>query len=149
MSLLWERLSPYIGGLIITVLAYFRLSPGSTDKILDRLMEPTINVFAIIMGFIAALLAIVVAQPENRLLRVIGTSKVYSSIFIGYIRQAFYLAFSVTMLSGGLLLLDHRDIQHCRFATAIWLGLVSASIFASQRIVRQLWRVLRSSVHNP
>ncbi len=144
MMLLLERIWPYGVAAILTALA-LRIAEPQLLGIVDKLIEPVINISAVSIGFMAAMLGILFTASSNRIIESLKTSRKYSGLFFGYIRQAIELSFLLLVVSGTILLLQATGQGHTmRLVALIWLFFLVSSFCAAYRIIRLLWKIIRA-----
>lgn len=146
MRIFWERFSPYIFAAIAAALAS-RLDQTDFISTVNRLVEPVINVSAVTVGFLGAMLGMLMASQTNHIVRSIKTSAKYASLFSSYIRQSFELSFGLLAVSILMLLLESiRRHSLGSILAYLWVFLLVASFFAAHRITKMLWGIVRSEL---
>lgn len=130
-KLQWEKLHPEILGLITIVASYFWLPYFLQDKITQKLMEPTITISAIGIGFLSSLLATIFASGNNEAISKFRTSNRFEYMR-SYAIHAIAISFVLVLLSALILIIDGQVSKSV--IVAIWNGVVIASLLSMIRI---------------
>lgn len=140
-KLFQEKAYPWVGGLAAFTGGLF-MPYWCMKRIAHELLNPAINVAAISVGFIGALIAILIAGPANETVTGLKKSNRYDMLK-GYARQAVYLGFTVSIYSALLLLFATKTwAPFARFPIALWVGIVVSTVLAAYRVIDILFALL-------
>lgn len=136
-----EKSYPWIVGLAAFGGGLF-LPEWCIRRIAHELLNPAISVAAIGVGFIGALIAIVATAVDNEALARLRTSDRHKTLK-DYARHAVYLAFGISVYSALLLLFaTHEWARFARIPIALWVGLATATVCASYRVIDILFELM-------
>ena len=140
-----EEYLPYLAALAggFGLWFYFKTEPLPTKT--DKLVEASINIFSILVGFIGATLAIVFAIDNKPVIVKLKQDAKYR-LFIRYFFEAFILSFaalSIAFVFNGSVI-DLRS-SPWKIAVTIWLAIVMLATLLSIRVIWLLFRVLHKN----
>jgi hypothetical protein len=140
-----EEFLPYLAALALGVglWLFFRTQPLPTKT--DKLVEASINIFSILVGFIGAALAIVFAIDNKPVIAKLKQDAKYRR-FIRYYFEAFIASFAALaiafVLNGSVIDLQS---QPWKITVTIWLTIVMVATLLSIRVIWLLFRVLHKN----
>lgn len=136
-----DRIYPYLFGLLTAVLAFlFKLNPKVAG--FENVLDGTISFSSIVLGFIAALLAIILSISKSP-----AMTHLYSyvgrdggdgrKILFNYFLSALVSGFLTVLLSIYMFIVCNKETIHLydKIPTYIWGGLVVIFICTTYRIV--------------
>lgn len=136
--LLVEKFWPYIVALGIGTASLY-IVPMCDSQLCSKLLNPAVNVSAIGVGFLGAMLGILVSSEYLKVL----DFKEYRIYLISYLRQAIYLCFAAALYSGLLLMLQpERNGKFAHWILAAWTSICTAAVLASYRVIALLFKLL-------
>jgi uncharacterized protein YacL len=141
---MWERNYPWLGSLIITPILYFvgfRPSLKGYEKVLDGVITFT----SIVIGFLAALLAIILSISKSKIMRHLyeyldKQETKGKGIFISFFRQSLLAGFILVLLSIWMYIIKEVSPTpiYGLVVFVIWMLLGIFFIFSSYRIIEIL-----------
>lgn len=144
-----DKAYPYIFGLLVMGAAYYlKLNP--TIKGFDSVLDGIISFSSIVLGFIAALLAIILSISKsavmNHLYSYVGSRGNVNgkTLLFGFFKSSLYSGFATVIISIYMYIICNKEklsLQD-RLITYIWIGLTVFFVCSSYRIVSILMYTL-------
>jgi hypothetical protein len=144
-----DRAYPYFFGLIVMILAYyFKLNP--TIKGFDSVLDGIISFSSIVLGFDAALLAIILSISRstvmNHLYSYVGSRGNINGkkLLFGFFKSSLYSGFATVIISIYMYIISNKDkiVLYDKIITLIWIGVAVFFVCSSYRIVSILMYTL-------
>lgn len=146
LGAMWERIYPLTLSVVIgSVILLCGLKPNiqGFEKILDGI----ITFSSIVVGFLGALLAIILSLSETKVVKYVYTYTSYRTkkiVFLVYCKQAIYFGFACVLLSISMYLLKDKKVlttfQELAFYAWVYMSLMF--IGSSIRIINLLMLIL-------
>jgi hypothetical protein len=137
-----EEVLPYLASVALSIATYWYLLTEALPERTDHLIESSINVFAILVGFLGASLAIVLAIENKPVILGLKRDNKYKR-FTRYFFEAAVWSFLALAAS---FILDGVKIQctekWCKNLVLGWFFLVVLASLVSMRVIWLLFRVL-------
>ena len=129
-------------GLMIGWASYQWLSDNTVASIGGKLMEPVINVAAIGMGYLGALLAILYATPHEKLKR-LQTSSIGIDWLQATAKASIVYCFFVALASCALLVIDFKSLSCCkRVILCAWIALVLSTVICVSKLSKLVFGLI-------
>lgn len=142
LEFVWEQWHPTIVASLAAGLSFFFFNLSGIEGFRD-LLQAAVNISAITVGFLATSKSILftIAQKET-VLAMKDAGK--WPMLIDYMMLAIYSAFSLALVSGGLLLVKFKDPEEWHPVVAsVWVFCLVIAFTTSLRIVRFFARILK------
>lgn len=141
MSRLAERIYPVLAGLIGAAgILWFNLGLSSVKK-LDAILNSAITVSSIIIGFLAAMVSVLISISGKRIMKRIR-EKGAESLLTWYIREAIISGFIVAVFSTILYMFVDYDGKSSVYLLATWTFLITYFVLCSYRIINVMMNIL-------
>jgi hypothetical protein len=146
MGQLWERHYPFILGLATTaLLLWLDFRPGV--KGYEKVLDGVITFSSIVVGFLAALLAIILSISKSKVMKHLYEHVHHANgknLFLSYFRQAIFVGFVVVLLSIWMYIIkEHNPLPSYGFVGfVLWIFTGTFFVGASFRIVNILMKAL-------
>lgn len=137
-----DRVYPYILGLIaIFVSWFFALDP--TIKGFDNVLDGLISFSSIVLGFLAALLAIILSISKSPVMNHLynytssGGNIDGKTLLFSYFRSALFTGFATVIISIYMFIICNKEVitSFEQLVTYMWIGFAITFISSSYRIV--------------
>lgn len=139
-----ELLFPIVLASITTVtLVYFDFNPGL--KRFEKLVDGSITFSSIIVGFLAAMLGILVSIKESKVVKAIFSNRTKSQLAF-YFSESIFLGFLVIGTAGALYLVMDSMNTRSTSIFIIWTASLLWFLFSSLRIIIVMLLIL---FHDP
>ncbi|MBO0962396.1 hypothetical protein J1P26_22090 [Neobacillus sp. MM2021_6] len=142
MGRLRDKAYPYIFGVVIMGIAYyFQLDP--TIKGFDNVLDGLISFSSIVLGFIAALLAIILSISKSPVINHLynytssGGTVDGKTLLFGYFRSSLFSGFCTVIFSIYMFIIANKESINTyeEIFTCIWIGTTVIFICTAYRIV--------------
>ncbi|MGG4111254.1 hypothetical protein ABEV76_11375 [Bacillus subtilis] len=142
MGRIRDRIYPYICGLLSIGLAYFfKLNP--TIEGFDNVLDGLISFSSIVLGFIAALLAIILSISRSPVMTHLynytasGSNDDGKTLLFGYFRSSLFSGFATVIVSIYMFIVSNKqEIDYFdKMTTYLWIGITVFFVCTSYRIV--------------
>lgn len=137
-----EEFFPYLPAMIVGLSFIYYFQNNSLPEKIERLVESSINIFSILIGFIGAALAIVFAIDNKPVIIKLKNDAKYHR-FIRYFLEASVMSFitlAMAFVLNGLKI--NTFSAPWKVFISLWLTLVMSSALLSLRVIWLLFRVL-------
>lgn len=135
--LLNEQVYPYVMGIAWGAVSFYWI-PKFHNQICSQLLNPAINTTAIGVGFLGAMLGIIISSQYLKAIE----STFYRRQLISYLRQAIYSCIMVAIVSSLLLLSPDKCTKSAQWFLASWVALSSIALLTSFRVISLMFVLL-------
>ena len=136
---------PALLGAIAVILYYVFPSGPSICQGFGKLLESSITISSIAVGFMAASKSILISLEDKTVIKNLKKVGHYERL-IGFFITAIYACFFLTLFSSGLLLINFKALNWWKeIVIATWLFIAVLSTVACLRIINLFSRILRKS----
>lgn len=143
MGLAVEKYYPLVMGILTAGLSAGYLPHNIQERILRELLNPAINISAIIVGFLATAKSILVSIQDKSIIRKLKTAKLYETT-IDYMATGIRASFALALISGLSILIDPKTaawwLPH---VIGIWVGTTVFTMASVYRVIEILTKILR------
>ncbi|UUZ84757.1 hypothetical protein LJK88_14635 [Paenibacillus sp. P26] len=138
---IWERFYPLIITMVAVLMLLFIVGLRPTVENVDKMVDASINISSILIGFNGALLGIIISVQDKPLMKKIFGSVKKEEIF-SFIRQAIISGF-MTLISASTLYVFIKTISTpSYYAFNIWLFIFIYFLTSSYRVIDILMYLL-------
>ncbi|WP_066307798.1 hypothetical protein [Bacillus sp. FJAT-29814] len=137
-----DKIYPYVVGAIVMIIAYcFHLDP--TIKGFDNVLDGLISFSSIVLGFVAALLAIILSISKSPVMNHLynytasGGTIDGKTLLFGYFRSALFSGFFTVIISIYMFIISNKERINIfdEILTYFWIGITTIFMLTSYRIV--------------
>jgi hypothetical protein len=139
----WEKTYPYVLG-IIAACALYKFEPSISEKRMDALLSASINVSAILMGFLGTSKAMLLSFRSAKT-HWLSKNPGGWSLLLSYFRHAITLSLLVCVLSFLLtaLELENKHIEISFYIFLFWASTLIATLAAFYRVLGIFFKLLK------
>ena len=152
-----EEWIPFFFAIVIAVIIFFipkffhcNLIPSQSK--FENILEITINITAILIGFVATMLAVLSSLSSAYVIEILRKTKT-SHLIYHYFKKSLYWGSSFLIISLGLILYLESLKEYIGLIFLFWIFLLLISVLSSFRIIYFMLRIIekedsvRSSPH--
>lgn len=141
----FESYLPALLGAIAVILYYVLPLSQSIGQGFGKLLESSITISSIAVGFLAASKSILISLDDKPVVQNLKKVGHYGRL-IGFFITAIYACFFLTLFSSGLLLIEFKQLNWWKeVAIAMWIFMAVLSTVSCLRIINLFSKILRKS----